>query len=55
MTRRKTPSSVADQAKAARRVAWAEKVEAMRRGVRLRPQTYRSGTEYRRKPKHPPN
>lgn len=40
---------------AARRVAWAEKVEAMRRGVRLRPQTYRSGTEYRRKPKHPPN
>lgn len=44
---------VSEQVKSMRRQAWNEKVAAMRSGVRLRPVTFKSGREYRRKEKHP--
>lgn len=45
-------TNLTNQVNSMRRIAHEETVAAMRDGVRLRPQTFKSGKEYRRKPKH---
>lgn len=52
MGKKQKTSNMADHLASMRRTAHEEYVEAMRNGVRLRPQTFRSGKEYKRKQKH---